>query len=199
MIDIAGNANVQRVAGYYDLLDTLGTWLPIIAALLLLLSILIAPSRLGGLSKAAGWLAVSMVVLTVLLVIGRNWLISKAPLQPEVTQAFVRQLTVNLQSTIRVDPDHRCRDRGGRLAVRPVAQRRRPAVGGALGDGQRAGFAVAHRRSGSSAAVVALLLVLVLLTWENPGVLWAVVLALLAGLAAVVGDQPAAGHRCAVR
>src|SRR6478609_1480078 len=83
VIDIAGNANVQRVAGYYNLLDTLGSWLPIIAALLLLLSILIAPSRLGGLAKAAGWLAVSMVVLIVLLVIGRNWLISKAPLQPE--------------------------------------------------------------------------------------------------------------------
>ena len=77
VINIAGNADVQRVAGYYDLLDTLGTWLPIIASVLLLLSILIAPSRLGGLSKAAGWLAVSMVVLAVGLVIGREWLMSQ--------------------------------------------------------------------------------------------------------------------------
>ena len=42
-----------------------------------------------------------MVVLTVVMIIGRNWLISKSPLQPEVTQAFTRQLTVNLQDTIR--------------------------------------------------------------------------------------------------
>ena len=49
-------------------------------SLLLLLSILIAPSRLGGLSKAAGWLAFSMVVLTVGLLAGRQWLVSQAPL-----------------------------------------------------------------------------------------------------------------------
>ena len=65
VFNIAGNADVQMIAGYYDLLDTLGTWLPILAVVLLLLSILIAPSRLGGLAKAAGWLAFSMVVLTV--------------------------------------------------------------------------------------------------------------------------------------
>ena len=31
VFNIAGNADVQQVAGYYDLLDTLGTWLPILA------------------------------------------------------------------------------------------------------------------------------------------------------------------------
>ena len=36
VIDLAGNADVQRIAGYYDLLDTLGTWLPILAIVLLL-------------------------------------------------------------------------------------------------------------------------------------------------------------------
>ena len=101
VFNIAGNADVQMVAGYYDLLGTLGTWLPIAAVVLLLLSILIAPSRLGGLSKAAGWLAVSMVVLALALVAGREWLISKSPLQPQVTQAFTRQLTIDLQSTIK--------------------------------------------------------------------------------------------------
>ena len=54
VFNIAGNADVQQIAGYYDLLDTLGTWLPIIAILLLLISILIAPSRLGGSRKRRG-------------------------------------------------------------------------------------------------------------------------------------------------
>jgi hypothetical protein len=43
-------------------------------------------------------------------------------------------------------------------------------------------------------AVVALILVLVLISWDNPGVLWAVVLALLAGLAAVVAISPQPGN-----
>lgn len=192
VIDIAGNANVQRVAGYYNLLDTLGSWLPIIAALLLILSILIAPSRLGGLAKAAGWLAVSMVVLTVLLVIGRNWLMSKAPLQPEVTQAFVRQLTVNLQTTIRV-----ILITGAVIAVvawlfgrSRSAISLRSEVRSATSNIRDSRWHIVIRVLG---AVVALFLVLILLTWENPGVLWAVVLALLAGLAAVVAISPQLG------
>jgi len=193
VIDIAGNANVQRVAGYYNLLDTLGSWLPIIAALLLLLSILIAPSRLGGLAKAAGWLAVSMVVLIVLLVIGRNWLISKAPLQPEVTQAFVRQLTVNLQSTIRL-----ILISGAVIAVvawlfgrSRSAVSLRSEVQSAMGSIRDSRWHIVIRALG---AVVALILVLVLISWDNPGVLWAVVLALLAGLAAVVAISPQPGN-----
>ncbi len=189
VIDIAGNANVQRVAGYYDLLVTLGTWLPILALLFLLISIVIAPSRLGGLSKAAGWLAVSMVVLTVVLIIGRNWLISKAPLQPDVTQAFTRQLTVNLQDTIRFI-----------LVVAAVISvaawlfgRSRSAVGL---RGEASALAGLVRDSSwylilrAAAAIVAIVLVVVLLSLENPGVLWAVVLALLAGLAAYIAVNP---------
>lgn len=189
VIDVAGNANVQRVAGYYDLLVALGTWLPILAILLLLISIVIAPSRLGGLAKAAGWLAVSMVVLVVLLIGGRQWLISKAPLQPGVTQAFTRQLTVNLQDTIRFI-----------LVVGAVISvvawlfgRSRSAVGlrgevrGLVGHVQDSRWYLAVRAAG---AIVAIVLVLVLLNLENPGVLLAVLLALLAGLAAVVAVSP---------
>jgi len=189
VIDIAGNANVQQVAGYYDLLVTLGTWLPILAILLLLISIVIAPSRLGGLSKAAGWLAVSMVVLTVLLIIGRQWLISKAPLQPDVTQAFTRQLTVNLQDTIRFI-----------IVVAAVISvsawlfgRSRSAVGL---RGEASALAGLVRDSSwylilrAVAAIVAIVLVVVLLSLEDPGVLWAVVLALLAGLAAYIAVSP---------
>ena len=189
VIDIAGNANVQRVAGYYDLLVTLGTWIPILAILLLLISIVIAPSRLGGLSKAAGWLAVSMVVLTVVMIIGRNWLISKSPLQPEVTQAFTRQLTVNLQDTIRFIVVV--------AAVISVAAwlfgRSRSAVGL---RGEVTTLAGQVRDSSwylilrAAAAIVAIVLLVVLFSLENPGVLWAVLLALLAGLAAIVAINP---------
>jgi hypothetical protein len=193
VINISGNANVQAVAGYYDLLNTLGTALPIIAALLLLLSILIAPSRLGGLSKAAGWLAVSMVVLTLALVGGKDWVTSKAPLQPQVTQAFVRQLTIDLQSTIRFI-----------LVVSAVISvvtwlfgRSRSAVGlrsavtGFSNQVENSKWQVVIRLG---AGVVAVVLVLVLMSMDNPGLVTAVLLAVLAGLAALVAANP---HRIA--
>ena len=189
VIDIAGNADVQIVAGYYDLLSALGSWLPILAILLLLISIVIAPSRLGGLAKVAGWLAVSMVVLTVLLIIGRQWLISKSPLQPDVTQAFTRQLTVNLQDTVRFI-----------IVVAAVISvlawlfgRSRSAVGlrgevrSLVGQVRDSRWLLAIR---AVAAIAAIALVIVLLNLENPGVLLAVLLALLAGLAAVVAVSP---------
>jgi len=196
VFNIAGNADVQQIAGYYDLLDTLGTWLPIIAILLLVISVLIAPSRLGGLSKAAGWLAFSMVVLTVGLLAGRQWLVSQAPLQPGVTEAFTRQLTVNLQSTIRTI-----------VIVAAVVSllawlfgRSRSAVGlrtalrGMSGRVQDSRWQLAVR---ITAGVIALILALVLVSGGLTFV-WAVVVALLAGIAAVVaafsprGPVPAA-------
>jgi len=189
VFNIAGNANVQMVAGYYDLLGTLGTWLPIIAIVLLLLSILIAPSRLGGLSKAAGWLAVSMVVLALGMVAGREWLMSKSSLQPQVTQAFTRQLTVDLQSTIKFI-----------LIVGSVVAalawmfgRSRSAVGlrgeiaVAMDRVQDSRWFLAIRIAG---AAVALTLVLVLLSLDTTSLWLALLLAVLAGLAAVVAVNP---------
>jgi len=184
VFNIAGNADVQQLAGYYDLLDTLGTWLPILAILLLIISIAIAPSRLGGLSKATGWLAFSMVVLTVGLLAGRQWLVSQAPLQPGVTEAFTRQLTVNLQSTIRTI-----------VIVAAVVSllawlfgRSRSAVGlrtalrGMSGRVQDSRWQLAVR---ITAGVIALVLALVLVSASLTFV-WAVLVALLAGVAAVV-------------
>ena len=57
VINLTGQADLQTIAGYYDLLNALGTWLPWIALLLLLASILIAPSRLTGLARAGFWVA----------------------------------------------------------------------------------------------------------------------------------------------
>jgi len=191
VFNIAGNADVQQIAGYYDLLNTLGTLLPILAALLLIVSIAIAPSRLGGLSKAAGWLAFSMIVLTVGLLAGRQWLVSQAPTQPAVTEAFTRALTVNLQSTIRVI-----------VIVAAVISllawmfgRSRSAVGlrtalrGLSGRVQDSRWQLAVR---ITAGVVALVLVLVLVSASLTFV-WAVVVALLAGLAAVIAASSPRG------
>ncbi len=69
---VTGNADVRQLSGYYDTLVTLGSWLPIVALVLLVLSILLAPSRLAGLAKAAGWLAFSMLALAVALIVGRG-------------------------------------------------------------------------------------------------------------------------------
>jgi len=189
VFNISGNADVQQLSGYYDLLDTLGSWLPIIAVLLLLISILIAPSRLGGLSKAAGWLAFSMVVLTLGLLAGREWLVSQAPTQPDVTQAFTRELTVNLRSTIRII-----------VIVAAVvsllawmfgrsrsAVGLRNAVGGLAGRVEDSRWQVAVR---IAAGLVALVLVIVLVT-AGLTFIWAVLVALLAGLAAVIAAKPA--------
>jgi len=189
VFNIAGNADVQIVAGYYDLLGTLGTWLPIIAIVLLLLSIAIAPSRLGGLSKAAGWLAVSMVVLALAMVAGREWLMSKSPLQPQVTQAFTRQLTTDLQSTIKF-----ILILGSVVAALAwMFGRSRSAVGlrgeiaVAMNRVQDSRWFVAIRIAG---AVVALTLVLVLLSLDTTSLWLALLLAVLAGLAAVVAISP---------
>jgi hypothetical protein len=189
VFNIAGNADVQMVAGYYDLLGTLGTWLPILAIVLLLLSILIAPSRLGGLSKAAGWLAVSMVVLALAMVAGREWLMSKSSLQPQVTQAFTRQLTLDLQGTIKF-----ILILGAVVAALTwMFGRSRSAVGlrgeiaVAMNRVQDSRWFLAFRIAG---AVVALTLVLVLLSLDTTSLWLALLLAVLAGLAAVVALSP---------
>ena len=189
VINLVGNADVQQIAGYYDLLTALGTWLPIAVIVLLLLSILIAPSRLGGLSKAAGWLAVSMVVLAIGLIAGRGWAVSQAPTQPQVTQAFINQVTVNLSSTIKLV-----------LVLAAVVAvlawmfgRSRSAVGlrrevrGVAGLVSDSRWHLAVR---VVAAVVALAALLVLFNLQNPGVLSAVALAVLAGLAALIAVSP---------
>ena len=186
---ISQNADVQMIAGYYDLLNTLGTWLPIIAALLLLLSILIAPSRIGGLSKAAGWLAFSMVVLTVGLVIARQWLISQAPTQPQVTQAFTRQLTVDLQNTIRfivVFSAIIC-------VVAWMFGRSRSAVGlrsGVRGLADRVQNSTWNIVVRVAAGLIAVTSILVLVSLDNPGIVLALVLAVVAGLFAIVAASP---------
>ena len=181
---IADNADVQRVQGYYGLLDTLGTWLPIAAIVLLLLSVAFAPVRMKGLARAGFWLAVSMVVLALLLLAGRTYLVNNAPSQPDVTRAFARTLTVNLRDTIRVIgivalviAAIAWLFGGSRSAtsVRAAVRTLRARV-----DGSSWGVVVRI-----AAAVVAVVLVLILFALDDPGVVLAVVLVLGAGLAAI--------------
>ncbi len=191
VINLTGQADLQAIAGYYDLLNTLGTWLPWIAVLFLLASILIAPSRLTGLARAAFWVAVSMLVLFVGLAVGKSWLVGQSPLQPQVTEAFVQQLLGGLRDDIRALV--------GVAAVVAAASwlfgRSRSARGLRRQARELAGLVRDARwylwiRVG--AGVVAAVLLIVLLSLDNPGVLWSVLLVLVAGLAVVVAVSPGA-------
>ncbi len=189
VFNLTGNANVQRLAGYYDTLTVLGTWLPIIALVLLLASAALAPSRLRGLSRAGGWLAFSMVVLAVGLIGGREYLISKVPAQPQVTQAFTRQLTVNLQDTMRLVAVI-----GAVIAVlawlfgrSKSASSVRRAVRAFSGGVQDTRWQLAVR---IVAGVVAVFLAVILLTMNDPKLVSALLLAIGAGLAGLIAFGP---------
>ncbi len=192
VFNLTGKADLQTIARYYDLLNTLGAWLPWIAALLLLASILIAPSRLTGLARAGFWVAVSLLVLVVGLAVGKDWLVSQSPLQPQVTQAFVQQLTGGLRDDIRTLMPIAAVVAAaawlfGRSRSARVLRRQARETAGLVRDARwylwvRVG-----------AGVVAIALVIWLLAMDEPRVLWAVVLVLLAGLAAVIAVSPGAG------
>ena len=183
--DIANNADVKKVQGYYDLLNTLGTLLPWLAIICLVLSIAIAPSRIKGLFRAALWLAVSMVVLAIGLTFARSYVVSAAPSQPEVTKALAAQLTVNLRATGRAIII-------ASIVIAAVAWIFSPwksatalrawlrSLTGRVEDSRwRLGIQIA-------AAVVAVVLVLILVSLDDPSLWLALLLAVVAALAAVV-------------
>ncbi|HYN71636.1 MAG TPA: hypothetical protein VES60_03965 [Nakamurella sp.] len=183
--DIANNADVKKIQGYYDLLNTLGTLLPWLAIVFLLASIVIAPSRIKGLFRVAVWLAVSMVVLAIGLSIGRSYVVSAAPSQPEVTKALAAQLTVNLRATIRAILI-------ASIVIAAVAWIYSPwksatalrawlrSLTGRVQDSRwRLGIQIA-------AGVIAVVLVLILVSLDDPSLWVALLLGVIAALAAVV-------------
>ena len=183
--DIANNADVRKVQGYYDLLNTLGTLLPWLAVIFLLASIVIAPSRIKGVFRVAVWLAVSMVVLAIGLTIGRSYVVSAAPSQPEVTKALAAQLTVNLRAT------------GRAILIASVVV---AAVAWIFSPWKSATALRAWLRSLTGrvedprwrlgiqigAAVIAVVLVLILVSLDDPSLWVALLLGVIAALAAVV-------------
>ena len=183
--DIADNANVKKIQGYYDLLNTLGTLLPWLAIIFLLASIVIAPSRIKGLFRVAVWLAVSMVVLAIGLTLGRSYVISVAPSQPDVTKALAAQLTVNLRATIRAILI-------ASIVIAAVAWIFSPwksatalrawlrSLTGRVEDSRwRLGIQI-------GAGVIAVVLVLILVSLDDPSLWAALLLGVIAALAAVV-------------
>jgi len=183
--DIANNANVKKIQGYYDLLNTLGTLLPWLAIIFLLASIAIAPSRIKGLFRVAVWLAVSMVVLAIGLMLGRSYLVGAAPSQPDVTKALAAQLTVNLRSTIRAILI-------ASVVIAAVAWIFSPwqsatslrawlrGLTGRVEDSRwRLGIQI-------GAGVIAVVLVIILVSLDDPSLWVALLLAVIAALAAVV-------------
>lgn len=192
VFNLTGQADLQQIAQYYDLINTLGTWLPWIVGLLLLASILIAPSRLGGLARAGFWVLMSLLVLVIGLAVGKSWLVSQSPLQPQVTQAFTQQLLVGMRDEIRA--------LAFVAAVIAVVAwlfgRSRSAHALRRQARETAGLVQDARwylwvRVGSG--VIAAALVIWLLSMDDPRLLTAVLLVLLAGLFVVVAASPGAG------
>ena len=192
VFNLTGQADLQQIAQYYNLVNTLGSVLPWIVALLLLASILIAPSRLTGLARAGFWVLMSLLVLVIALAVGKSWLVSQAPLQPQVTQAFTQQLLVGMRDEIRA--------LAFVAAVIAVAAwlfgRSRSARALRRQTRETAGLVRDARwylwvRLGSG--VVAAALVIWLLSMDDPRLLTAVLLVLIAGLFVVIAASPGAG------
>ena len=146
-------------------------------------SILIAPSRLSGLARAgAGW-RYRWCVLVVGLAIGREWLVSQSPLQPQVTEAFARQLPGGLRARLRALIVVAAVVAAVALAVRPVAQRVGPAAGGPADVPVWCGTPAGIWPSAWAALSVAVTLIHLAADDGEPPCCWAMLLVMLAGLA----------------
>ncbi|HEY5879447.1 MAG TPA: hypothetical protein VIU11_11080 [Nakamurella sp.] len=192
VITLSGQADLQQLAGYYNLFNDLAAWLPWIAALFLLASILLAPSRLTGLARAGFWVAASLLVLVVGLAIGKDWLVSESPLQPQVTQAFVQQLTGELRTDIRAlvlvaAVVAAASWLFGRSRSANALRRQARETAGLVRDARW------YLWVRIGAGLVAVGLLIWLLSMDDPRVVWAVLLVVLAGLAAVIAVSPGVG------
>lgn len=192
VFNLSGQADLQEIAKYYNLVNTLGTWLPWIVGLLLLASILIAPSRLTGLARAGFWVLISLLVLVVGLAVGKSWLVSQSPLQPQVTQAFTQQLLVGMRDEIRALSLVAAVVAvgawlfGRSRSARALRRQTRETVGLVRDARWYLGVRIAS-------GVIAIALVIALLDLDDPKILWAVLLVVLAGLFAVIAVSPWAG------
>ena len=72
---------ITRAQGLYRLMDTLGTWLPVVTLALFAAGIALARGRRRALMRGAIGIAVSMVVLGALLAVGRIYYLNALPLE----------------------------------------------------------------------------------------------------------------------
>ncbi len=98
--------SLTKAQNFYQLLNTLGSWLPIIALTLLAGGVLLAGSRRRALLKGALGVTAAMVVLGVALAVARGWYVSSTPANILTEQAaggvfdtMVRFLRTALRAT----------------------------------------------------------------------------------------------------
>jgi hypothetical protein len=96
---------ITSAQGFYQLLNTLGLWLPAIVLVLLAGGVALAKSRRGALLRAGLGLTASMLVLGVLLALARTWYAETTPADILTSQAagdvfdtFVRFLRTSLRA-----------------------------------------------------------------------------------------------------
>jgi hypothetical protein len=101
---VAQGVNVAGIQRLTELLDTVGTWLPWLAIVLLVAGAFVAPRRRTGAIIAAAALVVSMVVLAVLVALIRSWLVGRladASIPVSTAQTIVSDLTYFLRMSLR--------------------------------------------------------------------------------------------------
>lgn len=201
-------ASLQRAA---SLLDTVGTWLPWLAILLLVAGAVVAPRRRTGALVAGAALVASMIVLALLVAATRSWLVERladASVPRSTAQNIVTDLTYFLRAGLRTtavlglivvllawltgrSAAARSLRRGTSNAAAAVRRRLSP-------DGEPSGV---ERWLGGHEAIVTggvlLVGVVVVLTWDTVSparlaVLGLIVLLLVVGVRAVAAASRAA-------
>jgi hypothetical protein len=101
---ILQSADVGKAQRYFRLLDALGTWLPVIALLLLAAGVFAAPGKRRALIGAAFGVALSMVLLGAVLAILRPMYLRAVPesaLPSDAAAAVFDQIVVFLRTALR--------------------------------------------------------------------------------------------------
>jgi hypothetical protein len=96
---------ITSAQGFYQLLNTLGLWLPVVVLVLLVGGVALARDRRGALLRAGLGLAASMLLLGVLLAVARTWYAETTPADilsaqaaGDVFDTFVRFLRTSLRT-----------------------------------------------------------------------------------------------------
>jgi len=101
---VAEGVNVAGIQRATSLVNTLGTWLPWLAIVLLVAGALVAPRRRTGAMIAAAALIISMIVLAVVLALTRSWLVGRltdASIPVDTAQTVVGDLTYFFRMSLR--------------------------------------------------------------------------------------------------
>jgi hypothetical protein len=101
---VAEGVNIAGIQRLTTVLNTLGSWLPWLAIVLLVAGALVAPRRRTGAMIAAAALVVAMIVLAVILALTRSWLVGRltdASIPVSTAQTIVSDLTYFFRLSLR--------------------------------------------------------------------------------------------------